>query len=129
MSSLEAEPPGPPPWHPKRDPLSEYAFDLIPIDSDVRVRVALGSGVAPTLAWAALALESGLVVRAVRAPEDDLGLVILEVDGEAFRVGRLPGGYEHPVDEAHKRHGSVPISLWAVEGGGYVLDLCTGLAR
>ena len=129
MSSLEAESPSPPPWHPKRDPLSEYAFDLIPIDPDVRVRVTLGSEVAPMLARAARALESGLVVRAVRAPQEDLGIVILEVDGETFRVGRLPDGYEHPVDEAHKRYGSVPISLWAVEGGGYVLDLRTGLAR
>lgn len=129
MGSRGRRPPTPPLWHPRPDPLSEYAFDLIPINPDLRVRVVLDPESAPVLARVTAALESGHPVRAVRAPTDDLGDVSLDVAGETVRVGRLPAGYEHPVDEAHKRHGFVPIELWAVDGGGYVLDLRTGLTR
>lgn len=116
----------PPPWSPRADPFGEYAFDLLPVNRDVRVRVDTTSAEPGILdrAWASVA--AGGTVTAVPAPQSDPSHVFLSVDGVVGQAGTLPPGYEHPVGEAYRRRGSIPIELWRA-GDAYTLDLRTGL--
>jgi hypothetical protein len=107
--------------------ISEYAFDLLPVNSNVRVRVDVSEADPAVISRAFASFSAGREVHAVPPPDDQLRLVLLNIAGTIELAGSLPAGYEHPVNQAFTRRGSNPVEMWLIDTA-YTLDLLTGRA-
>lgn len=110
---------------PRADPCSEYVFDLLPVNLDVRVRVDTSETDPALLSRGFATFSTDREVRAVPPPDGELRAVLLDIEGTIERAGSLPPGYEHPVGEAFTRRGSIPVEMW-FDGTAYTVDLLTG---
>jgi RimJ/RimL family protein N-acetyltransferase len=114
----------PPAWEPLEDPGRDYAFDLIP-QGWARIRLErLDGDVAAKVLAAAASDDPAVAIPA--APGSAEGIVTIRVGDQAFRLGRLPAGYEVYYTAAVDRGLDViPLEAWPTEQGP-VIDVAMG---